>query len=53
MRTRDPRALKVVQIACAAAADGSPMLWALTEDGRIWFLQSGTWLEEPDVVDER
>ena len=40
---------RVIQIACGAAGDGGHMLYALTEDGRIWCQRGGTWLEEAPI----
>jgi hypothetical protein len=49
----DDGRLKVVQIAvCGPFGDGSHMLYALTEDGRVWCQWSGTWLEEPPIEDK-
>jgi hypothetical protein len=55
MSTLDDGRLRVVQIACGSWSDrdggGSHVLYALTEDGRVWRQRGDVWLDEPPVRD--
>lgn len=48
----DDGRLRIVQIACASSAQG-PVLYALTEDGRVWSQFKATWDEEPPIPAQR
>lgn len=53
MDSLDDGRLKVVQIACGSL-DEKHVLYALTEDGRIWYQVDGAgvdppWFEEPPI----
>jgi hypothetical protein len=42
---------KVVQIACGAQQGGGHLLYALTEDGRVWSEEKGEWFEVAPILD--
>jgi hypothetical protein len=51
MTTTDDGRLKAVAIACGPTESGH-VLYALTEDGRVWCLWKGEWAEETPIPDQ-